>query len=241
MTVQRPINPEILRDQVVADCGIELAELFSNTRRAKVVFARAIICTVLRQHTMLSLPEINGVIRSRKSSHAIVLDAIQRVRSGGHDDDAKFITGLPCTALEYANYCFIRAGEASLVESQPDAAHQSAPDNTPPRRPRVPAKRTDASKARHKPALAAAEPAPKDQPSPVYDEVLVALSITPKKTAMIQREVEIQLGRKMHRRTITRALRTAEQRGAAMETVLGWAEPIDDLSPHFAGDTPCSH
>lgn len=125
MTVQRPINPEILRDQVVADCGIDLADLFSNTRRAKVVFARAIICTVLRQHTMLSLPEINGVIRSRKSSHAIVLDAIERVRAGGHDDDAKVVTGLPCTALEYANYCFIRAGEASLVESQPEAAHHN--------------------------------------------------------------------------------------------------------------------
>lgn len=113
MTTMQPINPEILRDQVMADCGIDLNDLLSASRASRVVFARAIICAVLRQHTDLSLPEINAMIRSKHSSHAVVIDAIERVRAGGHDADAQLLTGLDVTALDYAGYCAIRAREAS--------------------------------------------------------------------------------------------------------------------------------
>lgn len=113
MSVMQPINPEILRRQVMADCGIGLSDLLSGSRASRVVFARAIICAVLRQHTDLSLPEINRVIRSTTSRHAVVVDAIKRVRAGGHDADAQLLTGLDVTALDYAGYCAIRAREAS--------------------------------------------------------------------------------------------------------------------------------
>tara|TARA_E500000318_G_scaffold17776_2_gene18152 strand:- start:19235 stop:19687 length:453 start_codon:yes stop_codon:yes gene_type:complete len=117
MNSTAPISPEILRDQVMRDCGIGLGDLYSSSRRANIVFARAIVCTVLRAHTMLSLPEINGVIRSTRSSHAGVVDAIERVRAGQHDADARAIAGLKVTALEYAGYCALRAHEASQPTS----------------------------------------------------------------------------------------------------------------------------
>lgn len=73
------------------------------------------------------------------------------------------------------------------------------------------------------------------RPSPVYDEVLIALSITPKSACKITREVSSVLGRPIAVSTVTRALKRAQIRGAACETVLGWAEPIDELSPNFPG------
>ena len=75
------------------------------------------------------------------------------------------------------------------------------------------------------------EPFIADRSSPVYDEVLIALTITPKRVTQLRREVERQLKRKVPYSTITRALSRAQEHGAALETVLGWAEPIDDLTP----------
>ena len=106
-----PINPEIVRDIVLADCKLSIDELESDCRKGRVTFARAIITTVLRDHTDMSFPEISKLIRTRHTSHATSKDGDSRVRAGSHDEDATTLWGMPVTGTDYARYVWHRAEE----------------------------------------------------------------------------------------------------------------------------------
>lgn len=107
----QPLNPEIVRDIVLDDCKITIDELQSDCRKGRVTFARAIITTVLRDHSAMSYPEISKLIRTRHTSHATAKEGDKRVRAGKHDDDATTLWGVPVTGVEYARYVWIRADE----------------------------------------------------------------------------------------------------------------------------------
>lgn len=108
-----PVNPERVRAIVLDDCKVELADMLSGNRSGRVVFARAIIATILHERVGMSYPEITKVIGLRKSSHSTVLDAHRRVTEGKHDCDASAALGIPTTGREYADYVWIRADEAT--------------------------------------------------------------------------------------------------------------------------------
>jgi hypothetical protein len=112
-----PINPEIVRDIVLADCKLSIDELESDCRKGRVTFARAIITNVLRDHTGMSYPEISKLIRTRHTSHATAKEGDKRVRAGSHDDDATTLWGIPTTGMDYARYVWHRADEATIALS----------------------------------------------------------------------------------------------------------------------------
>lgn len=76
------------------------------------------------------------------------------------------------------------------------------------------------------------------QPTPgeiIEQAVFNALSITPQAIHSIRREVQLKLNRPVLMKTILDSLQRLEEQRAACETVLGWAKPIDELSPNFPG------
>ncbi|MHA7813287.1 MAG: helix-turn-helix domain-containing protein [Phycisphaerales bacterium] len=111
MTIQ-PINPEIVRAIVLDDCKVDLSDFMSSTRAGRIVFARAVIAVVLRDHTEFSYPEIGNLIGKR---HSTIIGAENRLRAGDHDSDACVLLGCDTTAMEYANYVWVRADEKSKV------------------------------------------------------------------------------------------------------------------------------
>lgn len=114
MTIQ-PINPEIVRAIVLDDCKVELSDMLSGNRSGRVVFARAIVATILHERAGMSYPEITRVVGLRKSSHSTTLEAHRRVMDGKHDSDATAVMGIQTTAREYAEYVRVRADEKSKV------------------------------------------------------------------------------------------------------------------------------
>ncbi|MBO6739013.1 MAG: hypothetical protein JJ916_04050 [Phycisphaerales bacterium] len=108
----QPLNPEIIRALVLDDCNVTLSDLMGNMRGGRIVFARSVIAVVLRDHTELSYPEIGKLIGKR---HSTIIDAENRLRAGDHDTDACVILGCDTTAMDYANYVWVRADEKSKV------------------------------------------------------------------------------------------------------------------------------
>lgn len=114
---KQPVNPELVRDIVLVDCGITVDDLQSGARTERVVFARAAITTVLHEYTGMSYPEIAILTRGRRATHSSAIEAHRRIIEGKHDADASVIFGVPTTGMEYARYVWHRADEKGLVLS----------------------------------------------------------------------------------------------------------------------------
>lgn len=108
-----PVNPELVRDIVLRECGLTIADIHGTNKAGRISFARAVIAFVLRKHTNMTLPEISKVIKGSNRSGAQATDGVGRIESGRYDELAMQITSSPVTGSEYARYVWIRADEAT--------------------------------------------------------------------------------------------------------------------------------
>lgn len=110
----RPINPLVLREIVTQDMRIELDDLLSTRRGAKIPFARAVITVALHDIGEYSFPEIARGIGGR--SHSTLIEAANRLRKGDYDTDARTLFEEAIDAMDYTRWVYNRALEMSQID-----------------------------------------------------------------------------------------------------------------------------
>jgi chromosomal replication initiation ATPase DnaA len=114
---KQPLNPELVRDVVLRECGLTIDDLMGASKTGRITFARSVIATVLREHTDTTMETITRMITGSKRGTTQGIEAIKRMQSGRCDEMAAQITNTNATGAEYAHYVWIRADEAARANA----------------------------------------------------------------------------------------------------------------------------